>query len=75
MERLGNMIEKHRGDFIVASTNYRVVEGTWRPGLFIIIKFPTMQALSDWYDSEEYRPVRELRLKNSRSDALVTEGD
>ena len=75
IERLGNQIERHGGDFLVASRNYRVVEGTWRPGLFIIIRFPSMEALSAWYDSEEYRAVRDLRLANSRSDAIVTEGD
>lgn len=75
VERLGKMIESHGGDFIVASRNYRVVEGSWRPGLFIIIKFPTLEALSSWYDSEEYRSVRDFRLANSRSDAVVVEGD
>ena len=75
VERLGNMIQKHGGDFIVASQEYRVVEGRWRPGLFLIIRFPTMEALSAWYDSEEYRSVREHRLANSRSDAIVVEGD
>ena len=75
VERLGNMIDKHGGDFIVASRDYRVVEGTWRPGLFIVIRFPTMEALSAWYDSEEYRAVRDFRLANSRSDAVVVEGD
>jgi uncharacterized protein (DUF1330 family) len=75
IEQLGNMIEKRGGNFIVASTDYKVVEGSWRPGLFIVIRFPTMQDLSAWYDSEEYRPVRDLRLQNSRSDALITEGD
>jgi len=75
IQALGNMIEKHGGDFIVASRDYRVAEGTWKPGLFIIIKFPTMKALSSWYDSPEYQPVRELRLRNSRSDAIIVEGD
>jgi len=34
-----------------------------------------MKALSSWYDSPEYQPVRELRLPNSCSDAIVVEGD
>jgi uncharacterized protein (DUF1330 family) len=72
---LGDMIAKHGGDFIIASREYRVAEGSWRPGLFIVIKFPTKQALAEWYDSEEYAPVREIRLKNSRSDAIIVEGD
>lgn len=75
IERLGDMISKHGGEFIVASRDYRVAEGAWRPGLFLIIRFPTMEALHDWYDSAEYRSVREFRLENSRSDALIVEGD
>ncbi len=75
VERLGDMIEKHHGEFIVASRDYRVAEGTWRPGLLIVIKFPTIQDLSAWYDSEEYQSVREFRLQNSKSDAVITEGD
>ncbi len=75
VQRLGNMIEKHGGEFIIASREYRVVEGAWKPGLFIVIKFPTMQGLLGWYDSEEYRPVRELRLERSHSDAVIVEGD
>ncbi len=75
VERLGDMIEKHHGEFIVASRDYRVVEGKWRAGLFIVIRFPTMQDLTAWYDSEEYRSVRDYRIANSKSDAVITEGD
>ena len=75
VERLGDMIEKHGGNFLVGTSRYRVVEGAWRPGLLIVIRFPTMEALSSWYDSEEYRSVREFRLAHSRSDAVLVEGD
>jgi uncharacterized protein (DUF1330 family) len=75
VERLGDMIRKHHGEYIVASRDYRVVEGKWRPGLLIVIKFPTMQDLSDWYDSEEYRSVLQFRLQNARCDAVITEGN
>jgi uncharacterized protein (DUF1330 family) len=72
---LSDMIERHGGDFIIASSKFRVAEGEWNPGLFIVIKFPTMQQLSAWYDSPEYRPIRQFRLDNSRSDAVIVEGD
>ena len=75
VDKLGSMIEKNGGAFIVASKEYQVAEGSWRDGSFIIIKFPTMEALRAWYDSPEYRPVREFRLAHSRSDAVIVEGD
>lgn len=71
---LSGMIEKHGGRFIVASKDFQVVEGTWKPGRLIVLEFPTMQTFRDWYDSEEYRPLRELRVRNSRSDAVVATG-
>lgn len=75
VERLGNLLSRHGGEIIVASKDFAVVEGTWKPGLLVILRFPTVNALRDWYDSPEYRPLRELRLGGSRSDAIVAEGD
>ena len=74
VERLGNMIEKYGGEVIIASRDFRVAEGSWRPGLLIVIKFPSMKALSSWYDSDEYRPLRDFRLSNARCDAILVEG-
>jgi uncharacterized protein (DUF1330 family) len=74
VQGLSNMIERNGGRFVVSSKDFQVVEGNWRPGRLIVIEFPTRQALSNWYDSEEYRTLRELRLTNSRSDAVVVEG-
>jgi uncharacterized protein (DUF1330 family) len=75
VERLGKMIESHGGEFIVASPEYRVAEGSWKDGLFLIIRFLSMDALRAWYDSPEYAPIREFRLQHSRSDAIIVEGD
>ena len=75
IELLGDQIEKHHGEFIVASRDYRVVEGEWGRGLLVVIKFPTMEDLSAWYDSPEYRSARDFRLQNSHSDAVITDGE
>ena len=72
--RLSDMIEKHGGRFLIGTSRFRVVEGAWRPGILVVIEFPTMAALSSWYDSEEYRSVRDYRLENARCDAVVAEG-
>jgi uncharacterized protein (DUF1330 family) len=74
VQGMAGMIEKHGGRFIVSSAGFQVVEGKWRPGRLVVIEFPTRQSLSNWYDSEEYRSLRELRVKNSRSDAVVVDG-
>jgi uncharacterized protein (DUF1330 family) len=75
VERLSNMIERNGGNFIIASSKFRIVEGEWKPGLLIVIRFPTMQQLSGWYDSPEYGSIRQYRVDNSRSDGVIVEGD
>jgi len=71
---LTGLVEKHGGRYLVASSDSRVAEGEWLPGRLVVIEFPTMAALRAWYDSEEYRPILEARLKGSRSNAIIVEG-
>ena len=74
IEGLAGMIEKHGGHYIVASRDFRTVEGHWENPLLVIIEFPSMEELRGWYDSPEYRPLRDLRLRSSKSNAVVTAG-
>lgn len=72
--RLGDMIERHGGRFTVAARDPPALEGSWKPGRLIVIEFPTEDAFHQWYDSEEYRPLRAFRLSNSKSDAVAVAG-
>ncbi len=73
-EALSDMIEKHGGRFVVASKDFQPLEGTWKPGRLIVVEFPSMESFRAWYESEEYRPLRAFRLRNSDSDAVVATG-
>ncbi|MGI0131431.1 MAG: DUF1330 domain-containing protein [Thermoplasmata archaeon] len=74
VQDLSGMVERRGGRFLVASSESKVVEGQGKPRRWVLIEFPTMKALTDWYESEEYRPLLELRLKSSHSDAVMIEG-
>lgn len=71
---LEGMVERYGGRYIISSKDPKPAEGRWEPGRLVVIEFPTMKALNDWYESPEYRPLRELRLKNTRSNAVIVEG-
>jgi uncharacterized protein (DUF1330 family) len=75
VEGLNGMVERRGGRFLATSSDFQMAEGKWLPGRFILIEFPTMEALRGWYDSEEYRPLLDLRLKNSGSEAIIVEGN
>jgi uncharacterized protein (DUF1330 family) len=72
---LSGMVEKYGGRYLVTSSESRIVEGEWLPGRLVVVEFPTMASLRAWYDSEEYRPVLQQRLKSSHSTAVIVEGN
>ena len=52
------------GECIVADVNSSPVESD--PENFsVVLKFPDMEALRDWYDSPEYQDILPLRTDNS----------
>lgn len=63
-------VAKHGGRYLVRGGKIKLVEGDWKPKILVVIEFPTMDALKGWYDSEEYRPLRSLRLETAHTDAV-----
>lgn len=49
------------GEVIVASGSTRPLEGAG-PGHTVVVRFSSEQAFTSWYESEQYAPLRELRL-------------
>lgn len=68
------LIERHGGRYLVRGGAVRVVEGD--PGLHrvIIVQFDTMDALEQFYHSDEYGPLITLRHSCTVSNAAMIEG-
>jgi uncharacterized protein (DUF1330 family) len=74
--KIDETIEAFGGKFIVGTTDVTVKEGDWNhSGILVIIRFPTMEQAVAWYDSDEYMPLRQLRIESSRSRLMIFEGD
>jgi uncharacterized protein (DUF1330 family) len=67
-------IQKHGGRFIVRGGAMEVLEGDWRPKRVVMIEFPSVEQAKRWYDSEEYRAPKALRLRTSRGRMVLVEG-
>jgi uncharacterized protein (DUF1330 family) len=39
-----------------------------------VIKFPSYEKALEWYNSEEYKPVKPIRLTNSDANAIIIKG-
>jgi len=52
----------------------QTLEGDWKPKRIVVTEFPSIEQARGWYDSEEYRPLKALRLRTARGSIVLVEG-
>jgi uncharacterized protein (DUF1330 family) len=57
------MLGKFGGEMIAESPAPKVLEGEWDGNWAAVLRFPSMESAEAWYTSAEYRPLKELRIK------------
>ncbi|HTY76775.1 MAG TPA: DUF1330 domain-containing protein [Candidatus Bathyarchaeia archaeon] len=67
-------IAKYGGKFLVRGGPFEQLEGSWKPTRLVVLEFPSMAQAKRWYDSEEYRGPKALRLKASKASLVIVEG-
>ena len=74
VEKVKPTAEKYGGEYLVRGGNNVTVEGSWQHPRTVVIKFPTYEKALEWYNSEEYKPVRQIRLDNSVGNFIIVKG-
>jgi uncharacterized protein (DUF1330 family) len=64
------LLAKYGGEILAGSDAAEIIEGTWKPRLLVIFRFPSKKDFHAWYTSAEYAPRLALRLQHA--DANVT---
>ncbi len=72
--RVTALVEKFGGRYLAAGGAFEVKEGSYQPAFLVMIQCPSMDAARRWYDAEEYRELKELRLAATTSNAFFFEG-
>ena len=67
-------VNKFGGEYIVRAGEYKVMEGKWENPRTVVIKFPNYDKALEWYNSEEYKPVKPIRLTNSDGNMIIIKG-
>ena len=55
-------LQKHGVEVLAVSAAPKVLEGTWSGNWTVVLRFPSMAVAESWYSSEEYQPLKSLRL-------------
>lgn len=70
------MIERHGGRYLSRTNRVERIEGE-DPLLqiYALVEWPSREAIDSFYDSEEYRPFREARLRGTKSELFILPGE
>ena len=67
-------IQKYGGKYLVRGGKTEVLEGGWNPKRIVVLEFDSVDKAKQWYDSEDYRPAKAIRLAATSSDTILVEG-
>jgi len=67
-------LAKYGGRFVVRGGNHQTLEGDWKPNRLVIIEFPSLEQARRWYDCEEYREPKAMRLRAGRTNLVMVDG-
>ena len=67
-------VAKYGGKFLVRGGQMQTLEGDWEPKRIVVTEFPSIEQARRWYDSEEYRALKALRLRTARGSVVLVEG-
>jgi uncharacterized protein (DUF1330 family) len=68
------IVAKYGGQYIVRGGPLTLVEGDGSKGRVVVIEFPNTTAAHAFFNSDEYRPVAEIRHKAAKSRIMIVEG-
>lgn len=73
ISQAGPLIARAGGE-LIASGVPEVLEGDWAPKRFVMARFPSMEKLKDWWNSDAYQALLPMRTDVSESNIIIMGG-
>ena len=65
MDKVTPIVKKFGGEFLVRNGEYQIFDGETKFPRIILLKFPSYERALEWYNSEEYKPIKQISLNGS----------
>jgi uncharacterized protein (DUF1330 family) len=65
------LLTRHGATTLAREFRAEKYEGDWTPTWFVILEFPSRQAVRNFYDSKEYQPLKALRQQAAHSNGII----
>src|SRR5690348_9817339 len=67
-------IAAYGGRYALRGGSVKTLEGSWHPGRFVILEFPSAEKAQAWWDSPEYAKGKAMRQKAAHTEMILVEG-
>ena len=67
-------LEAAGGRYLIRGGSVEVLEGDWRPGRLVIVRFKSSEAARRWWSSPEYAALKGLRQASTLTNMILVEG-
>lgn len=61
------------GRFLARGGQVELLEGDWHPERMVVIEFPSLERAKAWWDSEDYRVAKEMRMASTQTRMIAVE--
>ena len=68
------ILKKYTGRFLVRGGEIWIAEGDWNPARLVVVEFDTFKQAKEFWNSEDYKPLKDLRQKSAKTDMIIVEG-
>lgn len=73
-QKVPAVIAMYGGRYLARGGAAEVFEGAFAPHRGVVLEFPSMAQLKTWWESPQYRPLREIRERTATSNIVAIEG-
>ena len=74
VDKVPAIIKNFGGKYLVKAGEFKSIEGKWDFTRNVVIKFPSYEKALEWYNSDEYNQIKNLRLENSEGNLIIIKG-
>ena len=73
-EKVSAIIEKYNGKYLVRGGDSKLLEGDFFKHRIVLVEFPDRESAEKFYHSEEYAPIKQMRLEAGNNSSVIVDG-
>ena len=73
-ELVPKIVAKYQGKYLVRGGDSEILKGDYFKHRIVLLEFPSRQQANNFYNSEDYAPLKMLRIEAGNNSSVLVEG-